>query len=107
MTLEVAEACSGIRSLISLLALAIIYGYFLEPSLWRRLVLVAAAVPIAVVANALRIMGTGLLVEYWSPEMATGFFHAFSGWLIFVLALFLLVVFHRVLRFRGLRVSHA
>jgi exosortase len=107
MTLEVAQACSGIRSLISLLALAIIYGYFLEPSLWRRVVLVAAAVPIAVIANALRIMGTGLLVEYWSPEMATGFFHAFSGWLIFVLALFLLFAFHCALRFRASRVSHA
>lgn len=107
MTLEVAEACSGIRSLISLVALALIYGYLLEPAMWRRAVLVAAAVPIAVIANALRIMGTGLLVEYWSPEMGTGFFHAFSGWLVFVFALFLLFAFHGALRFRGLRVSHA
>ena len=79
----------------------------LSPSMWRRVVLVLAAVPIAVIANALRIMGTGLLVEYWSPEMGTGFFHAFSGWLIFVMALFLLFAFHRVLRFRGARVPHA
>jgi exosortase len=107
MALEVAEACSGIRSLISLIALAIIYGYLLEPSMWRRMVLVVAAVPIAVIANALRIMGTGLLVEYWSPEMGTGFFHAFSGWLVFVMALFLLFAFHRVLRIRGRRVYDA
>lgn len=107
MTLEVAEACSGIRSLISLLALAIIYGYFLEPSLWRRVALVVAAIPIAVIANALRIMGTGLLVEYWSPEAGTGFFHAFSGWLIFVLALGLLFAFHKTLRFRSTDDSHA
>ena len=107
MTLEVAEACSGIRSLMSLVALAIIYGYLLEPTIWRRVALAVAAVPIAVIANALRIMGTGLLVEYGSPEMATGFFHAFSGWLVFVMALFLLFAFHSALRFRGLRPSHA
>lgn len=107
MTLEVAEACSGIRSLISLVALAVIYGYFLEPTLWRRVVLVAAAVPIAVVANALRIMGTGLLVEYWSASAGTGFFHAFSGWLIFVLALCLLFAFHRALRLPRSRGANA
>lgn len=107
MTLQVAEACSGIRSLVSLVALAIIYGYFLEPSLWRRVVLVAAAVPIAVIANAVRIMGTGLLVEYWSQEMATGFFHAFSGWLVFALALLLLFAFHRALHFRASSTSRA
>lgn len=106
MTLEVAEACSGIRSLISLVALAIIYGYFMEPRIWRRVVLVAAAVPIAVIANAVRIMGTGLLVEYWSPEAGTGFFHAFSGWLIFVLALCLLFLFHSAISFRRSRGSH-
>lgn len=107
MTLEVAEACSGIRSLISLVALAIIYGYFMEPRVWRRVVLVLAAVPIAVIANAVRIMGTGLLVEYWSPEAGTGFFHAFSGWLIFVLALCLLFLFHAAISFRSSRGRHA
>lgn len=107
MTLEVAQACSGIRSLISLLALAVIYGYFLESSLWRRVVLAASAVPIAVLANALRIMGTGMLVEYWSPEWATGFFHAFSGWLVFFVALLLLFAFHSLLHVPIRRVSHA
>lgn len=107
MTLEVAEACSGIRSLVSLVALAIIYGYFLEPTIWRRVVLVAAAVPIAVIANGLRIMGTGLLVEYWSPEAGSGFFHEFSGWLVFVMALFLLFAFHSLLGVWRRRDSHA
>ena len=107
MTLEVAEACSGIRSLISLIALAVIYGYFLEPSVWRRLVLVAAAVPIAIAANALRIMGTGLLVQFWSPDAGTGFFHVFSGWLIFVLAMLMLFAFHAALRAVTSRRSNA
>ena len=107
ITLEVAEACSGIRSLISLIALAVIYGYFLEPSLWRRILLVAAAVPIAIAANALRIMGTGLLIQFWSPDAGTGFFHVFSGWLIFILAMLMLFAFHAALRATSLRRFHA
>lgn len=107
MSLEVAQACSGIRSLISLVALAIIYGYLMERALWKRLLLVAVSVPIAVLTNAVRIMGTGLMVEYWSRRMAAGYFHEFSGWLLFVVALFLLFVFHRVLGVAGMSVSHA
>ena len=106
MSLEVAQACSGIRSLISLLALAVIYGYLFEPALRIRVILVGASVPIAVLANALRIMATGLIVQYWNPEMASGVFHEFSGWLIFVFTLFLLYVFHRVLRFGSVSVFH-
>jgi exosortase len=96
MRLEVAEACSGIRSLMSLATLAIIYGYAVEPRKLIRIILIVAAVPIAVAANALRIFGTGVLVEYWDPQKALGFFHEFSGWLIFLLALSLLFGFHRM-----------
>ncbi len=88
--LEVAEACSGIRSLLTLVTLAIIYGYFLETRLSRRIIFAVAAIPIAVFANALRVLGTGVLAHYWSPEVAQGFFHTFSGWLIFVIAMLLL-----------------
>lgn len=98
MTLEVAEACSGIRSLVSLFTLAVIYGYFLENKTWRRVLMVVAAVPIAVVANASRVMGTGLVAEYWEPSKAEGFFHEFSGWVIFVVSLGLLLLVHRLLR---------
>ena len=97
MPLEVAEACSGIRSLLSLTTLAIMYGYLLEKRVAIRLALALASVPIAVAANGLRIVGTGLLVQYWDPEKAEGFFHAFSGWLIFVVSLTMLFVLHRVL----------
>lgn len=97
-TLEVAEACSGIRSLLTLVTLAIIYGYFLETRLSRRIIFVVAAVPIAVVANGLRVLGTGLLAHYWSPEAAEGFFHTFSGWLIFVIAMLLLFSVDNLLR---------
>lgn len=64
-----------------------------------RVVLALAAVPIAVAANGLRIVGTGLLVQYWDPEKAEGFFHAFSGWLIFVVSLLMLFTLHRGLNF--------
>ena len=98
MMLEVVEACSGIRSLISLGTLAIMYGYFLETRILPRVLLAAAAVPIAVVANALRVMGTGLLGQLWDPDKALGFFHTFSGWVIFVLSLGLLLTLHTVIR---------
>lgn len=88
--LEVVEACSGIRSLLTLVTLAIIYGYFLETRLSRRIIFAVAAIPIAVLANGLRVFGTGVLAHYWSPEAAEGFFHTFSGWLIFVIAMLLL-----------------
>jgi exosortase len=94
MQLEVAEACSGIRSLMSLFTAAIFYGYFLEPSVKRRVILALAALPIAVIANGIRIVGTGLAVQYWDPQKALGFFHEFSGWLIFVFSLICLYLLH-------------
>ena len=97
MKLEVAEACSGIRSLMSLFTLAIFYGYFLENSTARRVILALAAIPIAVAANAIRIVGTGLCVQYWDPDKALGFFHEFSGWVIFVVSLVFLYMVHRLI----------
>lgn len=98
MSLEVVEACSGIRSLISLCTLAIIYGYLLESRNSIRVLLAVLAVPIAVFANGLRIMGTGLTGLYWDPTKAQGFFHEFSGWVIFVVSLLALFVIHHILR---------
>lgn len=98
MPLEVAEACSGIRSLMSLGTMAIIYGYFADSSVWRRVVLALLAIPVSVAANALRIVGTGLTVQYWDPDKALGFFHEFSGWLIFVVSLIMLFALHALLR---------
>lgn len=98
MPLEVAVACSGIRSLMSLITVAVIYGYFLERKIWQRWVLALSAVPIAVVANVARIFGTGLLVQYWDPEKALGFFHEFEGWLMFVVSLCCLYLVHLMMR---------
>ena len=94
--LEVAEACSGIRSLITLIMLAIVLGYFTEQRVAVRIAIVVAAVPIAVLANAIRVAGTGL-VSYWvSPAAAEGFFHSFSGWIVFLAAFLGLLAFHRL-----------
>ena len=101
-TLEVAEACSGIRSLVSLLMLAIVLGYFTERRTGVRVVIALAAVPIAILANAARVAGTGLAAEWVSPAAAEGFFHTFSGWLVFVVAFAgLLIVQHLLGRFQG------
>lgn len=98
MPLEVAEACSGIRSLMSLATLAVMYGYFMERSNAVRVLLALASLPVAVAANGLRVVGTGLLVQYWDPDKAQGFFHEFQGWLIFVVSLTMLYFLHRIFR---------
>jgi exosortase len=98
MKLEVAEACSGIRSLMSLFTLAIFYGHFIERTTARRLILALASIPIAVAANVARIVGTGLCVQYWDPDKALGFFHEFSGWVMFVISLGCLYLVHRAMR---------
>jgi exosortase len=95
ITLEVAEACSGIRSLFTLATLTVLYGYLAEDSVWLRAFLFGFTVPLALFCNGLRIMGTGLLGQYVDPSLAEGFFHTFSGWFIFVIAFFTLLGAHK------------
>ena len=97
-TLEVVEACSGIRSLVTLITLAVAYGYLMQDRRWLRWVLALLMIPIAIVSNAIRIMGAGLLTYHFGHEMAEGFFHEFSGWVIFVAALVLMFCCHWLLR---------
>src|SRR5262249_27604006 len=97
--LEVVEACSGIRSLMTLLTLAVVFAYFTYPrnddpgkpesffksfGFWRSLILVSSAVPIAILTNAFRVSGTGVLAHYYGTQVADGFFHSFSGWAIYI-----------------------
>jgi exosortase len=97
-SLEVVEACSGVRSLMTLITLAVAYGYLVESRRWVRYTLPVLMVPIAIVSNAIRIMGTGMLTYHFGPKAAEGFFHDFSGWIIFLAALFLMFVCHLILR---------
>jgi len=89
-TLEVAEACSGLRSLISLGAVAVLLAAVGLRRIPTRLVLIASAVPIAVITNGARVSGTGILAHAFGAGAAEGVFHTFSGWLVFVSALLLL-----------------
>ena len=96
--LEVAEACSGIRSLFSLITLTVIYGYLSESRIAVRVLLALIAVPVSILANALRITVTGLVVQYWGVQGAEGTLHLLSGWLIFAGSLLLIFSFHRLSR---------
>lgn len=98
MSLEVAEACSGIRSLLSLGTLAIIYGYLLQAPLWKKVALALATVPIALITNGLRIVATAILGQYGKTAYAQGFFHGFSGWLLFMLAVTMFFIVDRGLK---------
>jgi exosortase len=95
-TLNVVEACSGIRSLLSLTFLSLVYGYFFEKRIWVRVMLFAATIPIAIVANGGRVTFTGVMTQI-KPELAEGFFHESTGWVIFIVALVILVLFHQLI----------
>jgi exosortase len=95
-SLSVVEACSGIRSLLSLTFLSLVYGYFFEKKRWIRAVLFLSTVPVAIVANASRVTVTGIMTQI-EPALADGFFHESTGWVIFTVALLILVGFHHLL----------
>lgn len=91
LKLQVVEACSGIRSLMTLATLAVVYGYFFERQRWRRVMLLLAVGPIAVLTNAARVAVTGVLAHTQGAAVAEGFLHGFSGTLVFVAAVLLLL----------------
>jgi exosortase len=94
--LEVAEACSGLRSIISLAAISVLLAW-MEPSLPRRIAIVALSLPVAIVMNGFRIAATGLACETWGPKAASGSWHTFSGWITFVASMFVLVQLQRLM----------
>ena len=106
-SLEVAEACSGIRSLMTLVTLSVAYGHLAEPRRWARYALAMAMVPVAIFTNATRVMATGVLTYHFGSRAADGFFHEFSGWLIFLLAVVLMIACHGVLKRIGRDYRHA
>src|SRR5204862_188427 len=98
ITLGVTEACSGIRSLISLLAVAVAWAALTLPGTWAMVGLVASVVPITVLANAGRVVSTGLIGQWFGIEYAQGFYHTFSGWINFLLAFAGLFGVHSMIR---------
>lgn len=96
-TLNVVEACSGIRSLLSLLAAAVAYGYLAEQSMWKRSVLAIASLPIAIATNGLRLVATGVLSYFFGPSVDSGVVHVGLGLGFFVLAFVLILLIHKSL----------
>jgi len=96
--LQVVDACSGLRYILPLLALGVIFAYFFEKNRWKQIVLVLATVPIAILTNGIRIGLTGILTQKYGASVAEGFFHGFSGWLIFMFAFVMLFLLYFLLR---------
>ena len=96
-SLEVAEACSGIRSLVSLITLGLVYGYFMDPRPWVRALIVGSAIPVAIFANGARVAGTGMAAHWIGKEAAEGFFHEFSGWIVFVFAFLMILLLQKLI----------
>jgi exosortase len=96
-TLNVVEACSGIRSLLSLLAVAVAYGYLAEQSTWKRAVLAIASIPVAIATNGLRLVATGVLSYFFGPNMDSGVVHVALGLGFFALAFVSILLIHKIL----------
>jgi len=90
--LEVADACSGLRSLMSLVTLAVALAFITQKTPIKRTILIVSAVPVAIVTNMFRVITTGVLASYYGAAAAEGFFHEFAGMAVFVLAMVILFV---------------
>jgi exosortase len=97
-TLDVTEACSGIRSLVSLFSLAVLYAYFTQSRMTPRIAIALSSIPIAILANGFRIAGTGIAAHFIGPSVASGFFHSFSGWAVFVTSFVMLLTLASALK---------
>ncbi len=97
-TLEVAEACSGIRSLVSLFTLGIVFGYFVDRRFWVRSLIALSAVPVAILANGLRVASAGVAAHNYGRAGVEGLFHEFSGWVVFIVAFLMMLGFQRLLQ---------
>lgn len=89
--IDVADPCSGLRSLFALMALTAGYAYFTQPTWLRRGILFAASVPIAILGNVMRILTIVLVANFASSDFATGFYHDYSGFVVFAVAILLMV----------------
>ena len=96
--LQVVDACSGLRYLFPLLIMGILFAYFYRAALWKRLFLVVSTIPLTIVINSLRIALTGVIYAHFGAAAAEGFFHGFSGWLIFMVSLGVLLLEVWILR---------
>lgn len=92
MQMQVVEACNGLRYLFPLMVIGLVMAYFFKAPFWKRIVLFLSSIPISIGLNSFRIAVTGILSIIFGPKAAEGFFHDFEGWVIFMLALAIMVV---------------
>ena len=95
--LAVEEACSGMRSIMALLALSSLFAYIMYKSRPKQLILFASALPIAIITNIIRVTATGILAHYFGREVAEGVLHDSFGWIVFVIAFILLFLLSKLL----------
>lgn len=96
-TLEVAEACSGIRSLVSLFTLGLVFGYFTDDRPWVRAVIALSSIPLAILTNGLRVASAGAAAHHYGAAGLEGVFHDLSGWLVFAVAFLLMFALQRLI----------
>lgn len=96
--LFVAEACSGLRSLMALVTLGVVFAYFFRKTFWERAILVASTIPIAILVNAFRVALTAVLTHFWGEKAATGPVHELQGLFTFGIAFLLLMAEAQVLQ---------
>jgi exosortase D (VPLPA-CTERM-specific) len=90
--LQVVDACSGLRYFFPLIVLGILLAYFFKGAMWKKIVIVLSTIPISIVTNSMRIASVGILYQFMGSAAAEGFFHDFSGWLIFMMSLGILLL---------------
>src|SRR4029079_501737 len=95
--LNVAEACAGMRSLMTFITAGASTAFLAARPLWQKLIIPASAVPIAIFCNVMRVSGQGLLDKYASHEWSEGFAHQFAGMVMLVPAFFLLLLVGKIL----------
>jgi exosortase/archaeosortase family protein len=103
----IADPCSGLRSIVALVAVSVGYGYFAQRTWSRRAVLLVCSVPIAVFCNIVRIMSICLIARFASPSYATGQGHDFLGFIVFALGIYLTVLLSDLLNKIPLRAQSA
>ena len=105
ITLEVVEACSGMRSLMSLIAMGTAYAFLVLKRPWQRVLVIISSVPIAVGTNMMRVYVTGVLARHYGAAAAEGFFHDFAGFVVFFVALVTLILFGALLNIVGRKID--
>lgn len=95
--LQVVEACNGLRFILPLFTIGVLFAFWKKKSLWKRISLISITIPIAILANIFRISGTGVLSNYFGKDAAEGFFHSFSGWVVFMASFLIFFAFNKLI----------